>query len=269
MREMLKPVKDTRKRRLQFLPKLILLLAVTGVVIYIGHKSYYASRHKGAQVLVLGHAGSGFFSPLNPFNPLPSNSRASIVKAMEEHGANGVEVDVQLSRDGVPVLYHDVTLASVTEWPEPDTIENLNASEVVGLAYKGGFFYDLFHNEKVITLEEMLQLFNPYPEYPYLHIDLRNHDASRHAYYARTLMAMLRKYNYPAQKLTFISPSPDFLLAFREVEPEAALVVDAGENFEETMQAALERDLDGICANGKTERAAGGAVRWQVALQHL
>jgi glycerophosphoryl diester phosphodiesterase len=255
MREMLKPAEHTRKRRLQLLPTLLLLLAVAGLVAYIGHKQYYAASHKGADVLVLGHAGSGFFSPLNPFNPLPPNSKASIIKAIEEHGADGVEVDVQLTKDGVPVLYHDVTLATMTVRQEPDTIDYLNAAEVVGLAYSGGFIYDLFHQEKIITLEEMLQLFSTYPALPYLHIDLRNQDGSRHAYYAQTLMAMLRQYNYPVQKLAFISPNPDFLAAFREVEPKAVLMIDTGGSFEETMQTILERGFQGICANGRSVSA--------------
>jgi glycerophosphoryl diester phosphodiesterase len=255
MREMLKPVERTRKRRLQLLPKLILLLAVIGLLAYIGHKMYYASSYKGAEVLVLGHAGSGFFSPLNPFNPLPPNSKASIIKAMEEHGADGVEVDVQLTRDGVPVLYHDVTLATMTEHLQPDTIDYLNASEVVGLSYSGGFPYDLFHQEKIITLEEMIQLFSKYPELPYLHIDLRNQDASRHAYYAQTLVAMLHQYNYPVQKLAFISPNPDFLEAFRKVEPEAVLLIDTGGNFEQAMQTILDHGFEGICANGRSVTA--------------
>ena len=243
-------MEQTKKRRQRLLPKLVLLLLGMGVLVYLGLNFYYTSKHKGADVLLLGHAGAGFFSPLNPFNPLPPNSRASILKAMEE-GADGLEVDVQLTKDGVPVLYHDVTLATMTVRQEPDTIENLQASEVVGLAYKGGFPYDLFHEQEIIPLEELLQLISTYPEKPYLHLDLRNHDASRHAYYAQTLMAMLRKYRYPLHKLAFISPNPDFLEAFREVEPEAVLVIDTGGNYEQAMQVILDRGFQGICANGR------------------
>ena len=247
---MLTPVKPRRKRRLQFIPKLLLVLGGMGLLLYAARELYYASRYSGADVLVLGHAGSGFFSPLNPFNPLPPNSKASFLKAMA-HGADGLEVDVQLSKDGVPILYHDVTLASMTVWQEPDTIENLNATEVVGLAYKGGFIYDLFHQEKIITLEELLQQLSTYPEQPYLHIDLRNHDASRHGYYARTLMALLRQYDYPLQRLAFISPNADFLDAFRHEEPKATLMIDTGGNFEQAMQTILDRGFQGICANGR------------------
>lgn len=247
---MLHPVKPVRKRRLQPLPKFLLALGVVGLTIYGGREFYFSSLYADADVLLIGHAGSGFFSPLNPFNPLPPNSRASIVKAME-NGADGVEVDVQISKDGVPLLYHDVTLASMTVWPEPDTIENLPASEVAGLAYEGGFLYDLFHDEQIITLEELLQLFRTYPEPPYLHLDLRNHDASRHAIYARTLLAMLRQYGYPLQKLVFISPNADFLEAFREVEPDATLMIDAGGDFAQAMQTIIAHSFQGICANGR------------------
>ncbi|WP_266203071.1 glycerophosphodiester phosphodiesterase [Pontibacter kalidii] len=204
---------------------------------------------KYKEVLVLGHAGSGFLSPLNPFNPLPSNSMASIVKAMEENGADGVEVDVQLSQDGVLILYHDVTLESMTE--AEGIIDNLPAAGVVGLKYKGGFFYDLFHDEEIITLEVLLQRFATYPELPYLHLDLRNQNPSRHLYYAQTLMALLRKYAYPLERTVFISPNPAFLKAFREVEPQAQLMIDTAGDFEQALVEAQNNQLNGICANGR------------------
>ncbi|MFD2514674.1 glycerophosphodiester phosphodiesterase [Pontibacter locisalis] len=208
------------------------------------------ARNINTDVLVLGHAGSGFLSPLNPFNPLPANSMASILKAVEEHGADGVEVDVQLSQDGVFILYHDVTLESMTD--ETGSIEEHKASDVVGLKYKGGFFYDLFHDEEIITLEEMLQRFVAYPELPYLHIDLRNHNPERHLSYAQKLIALLNKYNYPLEKLAFISPNADFLEAFRQTEPEAILIPDTAGDFENTLDTALAHNFDGICANGKS-----------------
>ncbi len=246
---MLNPVKPGKKWRLQLMPKLLLVLGLVLALLGAGTRFYYTSKYKGADVLLLGHGGSGFLSPLNPFNPLPANSKTSIIKAIEEHGADGVEVDVQLSKDGVPILYHDVTLASMTV--RQDTIENLDAMEVVGLPYKGGFIYDLFQNEKIITLEELLQLFSTYDKKPYLHLDLRNHDASRHAYYARTLMELLGRYDYPLEKLAFISHNPDFLDAFREVAPNATLIIDTGGKYKQAMQLIQERGFQGVCANSR------------------
>ncbi|WP_439880345.1 glycerophosphodiester phosphodiesterase [Pontibacter sp. MBLB2868] len=207
------------------------------------------AEYSDAPVLLLGHAGSGFLSPLNPFNPLPANSMGSIVKAIEKHGADGVEVDVQLSKDGVFILYHDATLESMTE--QTGMIEEHNASDVVGLEYSGGIFYDLFQDESIVTLEQMLQRFATYPELPYLHIDLRNYNPERHLSYAQSLVALLEEYNYPLNKLAFISPDPAFLEAFRQVEPEAILIADADLGFEETFKLTLAHNLNGICIDGK------------------
>jgi glycerophosphoryl diester phosphodiesterase len=200
-------------------------------------------------VLVIGHAGSGFFSPLNPYNPLPPNSRASILKALEEDGADGVEVDVHVSQDGVPILYHDTSLETMSEGT--GMIEQLPAAEVVGLKYKGGILYDLFQNERLITLEEVLQRFKTYPQLPYLHIDVRSHDGSRNTFYAESLLQLLRQYEYPVEKVAFIFADAGILHTIRELEPEAILMLDAGDDFEVSMKEALAQKLQGVTANGK------------------
>ncbi|PVY38049.1 glycerophosphodiester phosphodiesterase [Pontibacter virosus] len=199
--------------------------------------------------LVIGHAGSGFFSPINPYNPLPANSMASIVKAMEEDGADGVEVDVHVSQDGVPILYHDNTLETMSKGD--GVIANLTAAEVVGLRYQGGPLYDFFHSENIISMETMLQRFQTYPELPYLHIDIRNQDGNRNTFYAQSVLNLLRKYEYPVGKLAFIFNDPAILHTVRELEPEAMLMLDAGEDFDLSAQQALDNKLHGVTANGK------------------
>ncbi|MEJ8803224.1 glycerophosphodiester phosphodiesterase [Pontibacter sp. H249] len=224
----------------------VVVLSVLGFIYY----PFGFGQKIKSDVLVLGHAGSGFMSPINPFNPLPSNSMASIEQAMEEHGADGVEVDVQLSQDGVFILYHDLDLNSMSD--KSGMIENLKAADVVGVKYKGGFFYDLFHDEEIVTLEMMLERFSTYPELPYLQIDLRNYTPQRNLYYAQSLLTLLQKYDYPFEKLMFISPDPEFLEAFRQVNPEAPLMIDTGGDFEAAYKVAVERNFEGICAEGKS-----------------
>jgi glycerophosphoryl diester phosphodiesterase len=233
-------------KRLPGLPTAAVWAIIWGLLLSAcqGRKEEYSK-----DVLVIGHAGSGFFSPINPYNPLPANSLSSIVKAMEEDGADGVEVDVHVSKDGVPILYHDTSLETMSEGK--GMIEQLPASEAVGLQYKGGILYDLFHSERLITLESMLQRFEQYPDLPYLHIDVRNHDASRNTFYAESLLQMLRKYNYPVEKLAFIFPDVQLLHTVRELEPGAVLLLDAGDDFEVSVQDALTHKLQGVTANGK------------------
>ncbi len=58
-------------------------------------------------VTIIGHAGSGLHSSTSPFH---SNSLESIQYAMNCEGVSGVEVDVQLSKNGSIWLFHDTNL---------------------------------------------------------------------------------------------------------------------------------------------------------------
>ena len=49
----------------------------------------------------------------------PENSLQALVAATRIPGCDGVEFDVRLSRDGVPVLLHDETLTGATNEDDP------------------------------------------------------------------------------------------------------------------------------------------------------
>ncbi len=200
-------------------------------------------------VQIIGHAGRAFFSPLNPFNPLPPNSRKSLLAALHEDGADGLEVDVHVSRDGIPVLYHDETLNTMSEGK--GRIEDLLADDVLGVSYKGGWIYDLFHDEKIISLEDLLREMPKQPEFPYLHLDLRSYTPSRNAFFAQNVMSLLRKYHYPLEKLTLVYSKPELLQAFRAVEPQSQLFLDISGDFEKSFKTVLGNRLQGLVADGK------------------
>ena len=65
------------------------------------------------KLVVLGHAGSGFYTPISPFNFRPPSSWRGIRRALLR-GADGVEIDLQMSRDSVVILYHDQRLQDGT-----------------------------------------------------------------------------------------------------------------------------------------------------------
>jgi glycerophosphoryl diester phosphodiesterase len=58
----------------------------------------------------------------------PENTLEALGAAMRVPGCDGVEFDVRLSRDGVPVLLHDATLARVQRRPEP--VDRLTARDL-------------------------------------------------------------------------------------------------------------------------------------------
>ncbi|MEM7434518.1 MAG: glycerophosphodiester phosphodiesterase family protein [Myxococcota bacterium] len=59
----------------------------------------------------IGHRGTG---PTRPGHPYPENSVSSFVAAMEA-GADGVELDVEITEDGQVVVMHDDTLDRTTD----------------------------------------------------------------------------------------------------------------------------------------------------------
>ncbi len=245
--------KRTLSRRKLWLPGLIVVLGAALFFLYDAWRfeqqvAALTASHK--KVLVIGHAGRAFFSPLNPFNPLPPNSRTSIIKALEEDGAAGLEIDVHVSKDGVPILYHDVTLETMTEGGRGQ-IENLPANQVLNLPFRGGWPYDLFHNEKIISLAELLTYLQKQPVAPYLHLDLRSYSPERSEFFARQILAVLEQYNYPLQKVSFVFPKVELLHVFRKLEPRATLLLDIDGNFEKALAIILRHQLHGLVADGK------------------
>ena len=63
-----------------------------------------ALKESSRRPWIVAHRGAG--------REAPENTRAAFDAALA-HGVAGLEFDVQLSRDGVPVIYHDRTLARI------------------------------------------------------------------------------------------------------------------------------------------------------------
>ena len=107
-----------------------------------------------ASPLIIGHRGASEHAP--------ENSLAAFRMAIEA-GADGVEFDVQLSRDGVPVVIHDTDLKRTGLRGEK--VADLTAKEL-GTVDIGSWFNKRypqkadpeFANETVPTLERVLQL---------------------------------------------------------------------------------------------------------------
>lgn len=98
-------------------------------------RSFYVWAHRGASALA------------------PENTLAAFREA-EAAGADGVELDVQLSRDGIPVVLHDETLDRTSNGRGP--VDEMNLEELQRLD-AGSWFSTAFSDEKMPTLEQVLQ----------------------------------------------------------------------------------------------------------------
>ncbi len=68
---------------------------------------YVRPLYAGApDFLIIAHRAGGRNSDYLP----ASENSVELVRLAERYGANGVEIDVQLSKDGVPIVYHDEDL---------------------------------------------------------------------------------------------------------------------------------------------------------------
>lgn len=95
---------------------------------------------------VIGHRGAKAYAP--------ENTLASI-HAAADMGIEWVEVDVKLTKDSVPVIFHDEELARCTG--DERLMRDLTLKEVQELD-AGSWFADSFVGEKIPTLEELLEV---------------------------------------------------------------------------------------------------------------
>lgn len=106
---------------------------------------FSCSKEKGFDnVKVLGHAATGLENLNSVYH---DNSKEAVEMALSMQGCEGVEIDIQLSKDGELWLYHDAFLNSETNGNgcisenEASYLDNLN--------------YGSLHKEELIRLSEL------------------------------------------------------------------------------------------------------------------
>lgn len=97
--------------------------------------------------LIIGHRGASAVAP--------ENTTAAFREALAV-GADGIEFDVRLTRDGVPVVIHDRTLRRTAGLPH--RVADLTWAEISEIDV-GSWFAGTFANETVPSLAELFTLF--------------------------------------------------------------------------------------------------------------
>ena len=87
----------------------------------------------------------------------PENSMAAFLKAVE--GGYGIECDVQLTKDGVPVIFHDFTLEKVARYPGDGSNLQKVPGKVIDYTYEElQRFHILNSEERIPRFEDFLKL---------------------------------------------------------------------------------------------------------------
>ena len=97
---------------------------------------------------IIAHRG---FSAIAPENTIAAFKMAKL------KGANGIEFDIQLSKDHHPIVIHDYTIDRTTK--HTGEVAKLTLQELKELD-AGSWFNNKFKGENIPTLTEVLNLFN-------------------------------------------------------------------------------------------------------------
>ncbi len=132
--------------------------------------------------LIIGHRGASAFAP--------ENTLAAFDLALQQ-GADGIEFDVRLSRDGVPIVIHDANL--IRTGLSDQKVAALTATELqqidVGswFSRRHGRSEATFSNERIPRLEQVLEMFSQRKALLYLEIKIGGEGARAAAEVVRAI----------------------------------------------------------------------------------
>lgn len=98
-----------------------------------------------SQVLVFGHRGAMAYAPMNTI---------SAFELAAQQGAHGVELDVQRSKDGHPVIVHDFTVDATSDGQ--GNVSDMTLAELKMLDV-GSYFSAEFTGTRIPTLDEVFE----------------------------------------------------------------------------------------------------------------
>lgn len=187
---------------------------------------------------IIGHGGMGISSMY------PMNSLESFIKAMSE-GADGVEIDVQMTKDGVLVAYHDEILDDRST--AKGIIENYTWAELKIHKYTNYPYLDY----AIVKLEDVLDEIKEYN--PIVILDIKK-TFKRDEYYQELFFKEIRKIlTFYQNHISFIveSKNAKWLKRLKEKNNDIITLL-YGLDFEKTKAEMFAFSLDGLAIEWKT-----------------
>ncbi len=156
-----------------------------------------------------------------PENTIPAMEAALTAGAMR------IETDIQLSRDGVPMLFHDESLKRLCN--EKGAIHDYSAKELKQFfAYEPHRFADAFKETPIATLEQLVQLLISHPAVT-AYIEIKDITLKHHGLEKTvdTIMAALAPIKERCVLMSFSLSS--MVYAWQKKYPRLGLVLEAWE----------------------------------------
>ncbi len=164
-------------------------------------QTMYASRP-----LVFGHRGASAYAPENT---LPAFQRAA------ELNAHGVELDVQLTSDGVPVVIHNFTVEKTTNGS--GAVAEMTLDQLKSLD-AGAWFDPEFAGTRIPTLPEV---FDAVGNDLYINVELKTESVESDG--LEEAVATSIRTHQMGERVLISSFNPLALIRFRKIAPEIPL----------------------------------------------
>ncbi len=161
--------------------------------------------------LIIGHRGASAHAP--------ENTHAAFGLAFDD-GADGIEFDVRLARDGVPYVFHDETLERTAG---VSAAADIHSSTALSQMYAGGWFLARhplttpleYAREKIPTLAQVFERYGTHT----LYAEMKCEDAARRPALARAVVELIHKHEL-ASRVVVKSFALDSLLEVKRLAPE-------------------------------------------------
>jgi glycerophosphoryl diester phosphodiesterase len=188
-------------------------------------------------VLNIGHRGASAYAPEHTF--------AAYNRALKQ-GADYIEIDLQMTSDGVLVALHDKTLNRTADAPEgvPERycrgLVSKKTLEQIKMCDAGSWFSPEYTGRKIPTLEQIFRRYGTSVNY---YIETKNPDAAHGM--EEELVRLLEKYKLiePAAenwRVLIQSFSAESLMKIHELEPSLPLIQLYWAGTSKTIQRDLE-----------------------------
>ncbi len=193
-------------------------------------RSFRFRRREGARPIVWGHRGAKAH--------VLENTMPSFARAIDD-GADGIELDVRTSRDGVVVVMHDPDLKRVTSGRDARAVAGLDARELAAV--------ELDEGHRPPTLADVLDWADA--RSVLVNVELK-HDTHDRAALARGVARLLRGRARVAERVLFSSFQPELLARVAVLLPRVprALLVHEGQRLAKTPIAPLVARATGAIA---------------------
>lgn len=221
---------------------------------------------EGNDIKAIGHGGMG-----NSWK-FPVNTRQSVHECLK-NGTDGVEIDVQLTKDSVLVAFHGETMEDGTTCN--GILYDNNWSDIENCRYK--FFSPVRSN--IARVDELLGSISGLKAY-YFFFDCKHYTDQKYNYtylnqYANAIIRLLEEYEI-SDRVFIESGNEEFFKLLQKKKKDLKLFIYPSD-FDGGLKIALDMNLFGISFNTKyvskeqSEMAHANGIRvalWSVDTEH-